>query len=147
MKNSFAILLTLIMICMVCTPIFVFADKEGDIAEAIHMTELADEYMENENYEDAAYYYFAAGSYYMPYLDEYSNEAARLFGLAAELYEEQLGNHEKANLMKYYQENCSNYNNSGTILSGGNLTIVICATSAVIFGFLGFLLGKKWSRT
>lgn len=141
MKKVFVLLLALMMVFMSSASVFAFPDNEADdLKEAAQLVSDADKALEKSNYTDAGdYYYWAAARYefYKKYAEAY-------------LYYDKAGKaYEQANEMDD-AETCFNkrdqyveYANTASIFSGGSLTIVVGLASAVIFGLLGFLLGRK----
>ena len=139
MKKVFVLLIALLMVFMSSVSVFanLWDNEEDDLKAAEQYINDAEHtssyYYSAENYRRAAVIY----EHYRKY-----KKAYEYFGKAAETYEkggymdEAEANYDSQRLY----EGCEDV---ASIFSEGNLTIIVGLASAVVFGLLGFLLGRK----
>ena len=138
MKKITILFITMVMICAMSMP--VFAGYRED----------AESYEENGNYWLEKEDYHSAGTMFEWAADAYCNVPD--YNKAIELYDNALAAYEKSEKdetlsIEYCNKNKNDclgrISSAGTILSGGNLTILVGIAAALVFGLLGFFVGRK----
>lgn len=141
MKKMFIIFLALMVVFMSSVSAFAFPDNENDdIKEAEQYVSDAEKALNRSEYTNAGDYFRWAAMRYEFY--KRYTEAYMYFDKAGKAFEK-ANDMDAAEMCYYSRDQYKNYANTSSIFSGGSLTIVVGLASAMIFGLLGFLLGRK----
>lgn len=131
MKKIFVLFYVLIIMMTFCVPVFAENEGEKSIREG-------NESMASGDYFDAGCSFLTAGGFY--YNIENYSEAAKWYDQAAKAFEK--GGYDDW-IPGALDARDRNLRLVSSIFSEGSLTIIVGIAAAVIFGLIGFFVGRK----